>query len=114
MTTDGTNWGGVTSLFEFLPVNKTLISLNLANNQMDESCGDQFNQLLTHNNTLIDFDYCMNTFNLEDSREIQDKLKRNKKLYDTERLREWNERKNMRGEDEKLREMFLQEQSRKE
>jgi len=32
LTNDGTNWGGVTSLFEFLPVNKTLLSLNLANN----------------------------------------------------------------------------------
>jgi hypothetical protein len=46
LTTDGTNWGGVTALFEFLPVNKTLISLNMANNSMDASCGDQFNQLL--------------------------------------------------------------------
>jgi len=114
LTTDGTNWGGVTSLFEFLPANKTLISLNMANNSMDASCGDQFNQLLAKNDTLIDFDYSMNNFNLDDSREIQEKLRRNKAKFDEERLREWRERKCMRGEDEKLREMYLKEQSAKE
>jgi len=35
-------------------------------------------------------------------------------LYDTERLREWKERKLMRLEDEKLKELYLQEQSGKE
>ena len=43
LTTDGTDFGGVTELFTFLPENKTLLSLNLANNGLDESCGDQFN-----------------------------------------------------------------------
>ena len=43
LTMDGTTYGGVTELFQFLPVNTTLLSLNLANNQMDESCCDQFN-----------------------------------------------------------------------
>jgi hypothetical protein len=56
----------------------------------------------------------MNNFNLDDSREIQDKLRRNKAKFDAERLREWKERKAMRSEDEKLREMFLKEQSSKE
>ncbi len=51
----------------------------------------------------------MNNFNLDDSREIQDKLRRNKAKFDEERLREWRERKSMRGEDEKLREMYLKE-----
>lgn len=35
-------------------------------------------------------------------------------MYDTERLKEWKERKLMRHEDEKLKELYLQEQSNKE
>jgi hypothetical protein len=41
-------------------------------------------------------------------------LRRNKKKYDEERLREWRERKLMNDEDIKLRALFLNEQSRKE
>ena len=40
LTNDGTEFGGITDLFTFLPENKTLLSLNLANNGLDESCGD--------------------------------------------------------------------------
>jgi len=47
LTSDGTTNGGVSDLFKFLPKNKTLISLNLANNQMNESCGEEFNQQLS-------------------------------------------------------------------
>ena len=70
LTTDGTDFGGVTELFTFLPANKTLLSLNLANNGLDESCGDQFNHLFDHNDSLIDFDYALNSFSLDDSRAI--------------------------------------------
>ena len=35
-------------------------------------------------------------------------------MYDAERLKEWKERKLMRHEDEKLKELYLQEQSAKE
>ena len=66
---------------------------------MEASCGNIFNNQLSDNYTLIDFDYSMNQFSLQDSRDIQDKLRRNKKLYDEERLKEWRERKNMRAED---------------
>lgn len=114
LTTDGTVWGGVTSLIEFLSHNKTLLSLNLANNGMDDSCGSNFRELLQDNFTLIDFDFSMNNFTLEDSRTIQDLLMRNKALYDENRIREWRERKAMRSEDEALKELFLQEQSKKE
>ncbi len=41
-------------------------------------------------------------------------MRRNKKKYDEERLREWRERKLMNDEDIKLRALFLNEQSRKE
>ena len=56
----------------------------------------------------------MNSFILEDSRAIQDYLRRNKSQYDAERQKEWRERKKMRHEDEKLRELYLEEQSKKE
>lgn len=114
LTADGTINGGVVDLFKFLPENSTLISLNLANNAMFETCGEQFNQLLSQNDTLIDFDFSMNQFSLEDSREIQDKLRRNKAKYDNERLREWRERKQMKLEDEKLKELYMQQNSKKE
>jgi hypothetical protein len=47
-------------------------------------------------------------------RKIQDNLKRNKAMYDEERLREWRERKLMYDEDVRLKTLYLQEQSRKE
>lgn len=39
---------------------------------------------------------------------------RNKANYDTERIKEWQERKVMRDTDEKLRELYLKRQSKKE
>lgn len=39
---------------------------------------------------------------------------RNKANYDAERLKEWQERKLMRDTDEKLRELYLKKQSKKE
>jgi len=56
----------------------------------------------------------MNSFTLEDSREIQDKLKANKATYDAFRLQEWQERKHMKQEDEKLRAIYLKESSKRE
>ena len=41
---------------EFLENNKTLLSINLSNNQMDERCGQMFRERLEHNKSLIDFD----------------------------------------------------------
>ena len=98
-------------MFEFLTENTTLLSLNMANNQLDEQCGTIFCEKLENNYTLIDFDYSQNNFNYKDSIQIQNLLKRNKDLYDAERLKEWKERKHMRKEDEKTKEMNLQEQS---
>jgi hypothetical protein len=70
---------------------------------MERGCGEIMNEVLEKNMSLIDFDYSMNEFSLEDSREIQEKLKRNKRKYDEERLQEWIERKSMRFEDEQQR-----------
>ena len=41
-------------------------------------------------------------------------LKRNKALYDAERVKEWKERKDMREEDENLRKMYMGENANKE
>ena len=60
---------------------------------------------MEHNHTLIDFDFSMNNFSQADSRAIQDYLVRNKREYDAERLKEWDERKIMREDDEKMKEL---------
>ena len=51
---------------------------------------------------------------MEDSRQIQQYLIRNKALFDAERLKEWRERKIMRHEDEQLRKMYMAENANKE
>jgi len=98
---------GAVQMVEFLDKNTNLLSLNMANNQLDEQCGQLFREKLEHNKTLIDFDYTMNNFSLKDSRQIQEYLQRNKAMYDAERLKEWKERKLMRSEDEHLKELYL-------
>lgn len=90
---------GMYEFVEFLDHNTSLLSLNLANNQLDEKCGSMFRERIERNETLIDFDFSMNNFNIEDSRDIQDYLRRNKAKYDEARKEEWLERKYMREED---------------
>ena len=70
LTADGQDMASIYSLVEFLDHNNTLLSLNLANNQMDAKCGDLFRMKIAENHTLIDFDFSMNSFTLEDSRAI--------------------------------------------
>ena len=106
LTADGALFQGVCDLAESLCHNNTLLSLNLANNMMDAGCAKKFRECIMSNFTLIDFDFSMNDkIELEDSRAIQDYLRRNKAMYDAERLKEWKERKLMRAEDEKLKEL---------
>lgn len=81
---------------------------------MERGCGEIMNEVLDKNWTLIDFDYSMNELSLEDSREIQEKLRRNKRKYDEERLQEWRERKLMRAEDQALKMLYMQQNSKKE
>lgn len=57
-------------MFDFLDTNKTLTSLNLANNALNEDCGARLREKLEHNYSLIDLDYTMNSFAIEDSRAI--------------------------------------------
>lgn len=44
LTLDGQEFRGIYDLVEFLKYNTTLLSLNLANNQMDEECGRMFRE----------------------------------------------------------------------
>ena len=89
LTVDGTEMFGVYTFSECFAENKTLLSLNLANNALDEKCGTIFREKIQENDSLIDFDFSMNSFNMQDSRDIQDYLMRNKAAYDAERLKEW-------------------------
>lgn len=114
LTEVGQTFWGFYEFIEFLDYNKTLLSLNLANNDLDDECGRKIMEKLQNNHTLIDLDFSNNLFTMEQSRQIQEYLKRNKDLYDKERLKEWRERKKMRGEDEQLRQMYMTENAQKE
>jgi len=63
--------------------------------------------MLEKNDTLIDLEIGFNSFRLEDKRAIQAKLRKNKAVYDAERLKEWRERKLMKAEDEALHKIYL-------
>ena len=89
---NGSDPWGLYEFVEFLDHNTTLLSLNVANNQIDETTGAKFLEKLETNDTLIDMDYSMNMFSMHDSQSIQDKLSANKAEYDEERKREWKER----------------------
>ena len=82
MTHDNEESKGVEAMIEALCTNKTLLSLNVGNNKLDESIGRMFVDCLERNHTLIDFEFERNNFRLEDIRKLQDLLRRNKKEYD--------------------------------
>lgn len=110
LTQEGEDPNGL--LKYFLPAvrnNKHLLSLNLGNNKLDDMIGKECDDMLDDNLTLIDFEFGFNTFTLFQVRSIQEKLMRNNRIYNENRLREWRERKSMRFEDEKLTEMYLDE-----
>ena len=46
--------------------NKSLLSLNMANNRLEASIGTLFKTCLEKNKTLIDFEFGFNIFHLED------------------------------------------------
>lgn len=61
---------GIDDFVKCLFKNKYLLSLNLANNNMDEACGAKFEEATRANETLIDFEFGFNNFRLEDVRKI--------------------------------------------
>ena len=57
LTTDSDDTTGLLAFIEALKVNKTLLSLNVANNRLDENIGRAFMEALEVNHTLIDFEF---------------------------------------------------------
>ena len=88
---------------ESLSENKTLLSLNIANNDIDHIIGNHFVQHTAVNKTLICFEFGMNEFLHQQIIDIQKNITRNKAAYDAERLKEWKERKRMADEEELMR-----------
>jgi hypothetical protein len=105
---------GILKFIEGVKANTTLISLNIANNQLGPELGVQFRNCLEKNHTLIDFEFGNNSFRLEDVRKIQEYLKRNRELYNKARLEEWNERTTMRTEMDDLEKLYLKESTQEE
>eukprot|EP00344_Euplotes_crassus_P008834 CAMPEP_0196994748 /NCGR_PEP_ID=MMETSP1380-20130617/1001_1 /TAXON_ID=5936 /ORGANISM="Euplotes crassus, Strain CT5" /LENGTH=379 /DNA_ID=CAMNT_0042410209 /DNA_START=9 /DNA_END=1148 /DNA_ORIENTATION=- len=103
LTDSGTSNDEVKALADCLAVNQDLLHLNLANNGMKEDCGEKFVNCTNVNTNLICFEFGMNNFSLEQTREIQDNLRRNKKAYDDERFMEWKERKLMAEEERSMK-----------
>jgi len=112
LTADGEDFPGIQEMLRALEDNKTLLSLNLANNKLETQIGKEIRKMLEKNHTLIDLEIGFNNFDLKDVRAIQESLIRNKKMYDAERLKEWRERKLMRDEDERLHALYLKQQSK--
>mmetsp|Transcript_44345 Transcript_44345/g.58830 ORF Transcript_44345/g.58830 Transcript_44345/m.58830 type:complete len:99 (+) Transcript_44345:618-914(+) len=72
LTNDTEENGGVEEMIQALAQNPTLLSLNLANNRLDDQIGRQFVDLFNprrfNQETLIDFEFGFNSFRLEDTR----------------------------------------------
>jgi len=83
----------------------------MANNRLDENIGKAFEDALAVNYSLIDFEFGMNQFSVDTIRQLQFYLRRNKAIYDENQLREWNERRWMRGEDTALQQKYLRVQN---
>jgi hypothetical protein len=114
LTTDGDDPNGLIAFVQALKHNESLLSLNVANNRLDETIGKAFEECLAVNRTLIDFEFGFNNFTVETSRNIQAFLRRNKAEYDKNRLMEWKERLYMRDEDAQLANKYLNEATKKE
>ena len=60
LTSDGDDISGVLALADALKVNKSLVSLNMANNNLDDVVGKAIVEALEHNYTLIDLEFGFN------------------------------------------------------
>ena len=114
LTADKDDYEGMFAMIDALKSNSTLLSLNVANNRLDDKVGQAFVDALKSNTTLISLEFSFNQFDVATVRKLQEQLRRNKAKFDEERLREWNERRLMRDEDAELHKMYLIEQTTKE
>ena len=60
LTSDGDDDTGLRFFIEQLKHNKSLLSLNVANNRLDEGIGKAFAEALAVNHSLIDFEFGFN------------------------------------------------------
>jgi Ran GTPase-activating protein (RanGAP) involved in mRNA processing and transport len=70
LTNDGDDNNGLLAFIEALKSNKTLLSLNMANNRLDESIGKAFEEALEVNHALIDFEFGFNQFSVDTIRQL--------------------------------------------
>lgn len=68
LTQDNEDVKGMVVFIESLKQNKSLISLNVANNKLDQDMGKEFKSCLETNQTLIDFEFGFNGFHLNEVR----------------------------------------------
>lgn len=86
-----------------LEVNDTLMYLNLNNTELTSISGLNILSMLQHNKKLILLDIERNSsIDYDTARKIQDRLMENKALYDKERRREWQDRKELADEEVNL------------
>lgn len=111
LTNSGQTKEEVKDLAASLDENSTLLHLNLANNNMEETIGTEFVIHTDVNKTLICFEFGLNDFILPQVLEIQKNLRWNKAAYDAMRLREWKERKRMAEEEALMRTKVLKDQA---
>ena len=92
-----------------LEKNKTLLYLNLSNNQLEEIIGNQFIESTFVNWDLISLEIGFNDLLLIQIQEIWKNIMRNKAIYDEWWLKEWRERKWMAEEEALMRVFVLEE-----
>ena len=108
------DYSGISRLSNMLKTNRTLLILNLARTGIDRDGAIDLLEAMEINTTLISMDLSENDLSVRDIRQINDYLKRNKKMYDEERLREFRERKMMNEEDTKNKDLIDIEEKKKE
>ena len=66
LTGDGEDFPGIQEMLRALEENKSLLSLNLANNKLEPAIGKEIRKMLEKNHTLIDLELGFNNFDLKD------------------------------------------------
>jgi hypothetical protein len=68
LTQDGEDLAGIVQFINALQHNKSLTSLNLANNKLEEPIDKEIRSMLEVNTTIIDFEFGFNMFRLQEVR----------------------------------------------
>ena len=103
--TDSANDCNFKDFCEALAENDTLLFLNLSETQIGDSSGEQILKMLDVNRTLIMINLQQNDIGFKCLRQIQDKLFKNRKLFEEERIFEFKERDFLRNEEKIVNEV---------